>query len=387
MSRCSSPSSLRTASCTAGPTTTRTCASCWRERSPGCTWRSRTRTTCPACPRAAPPTSAVAAASGSISSRGWRPAGGSAAVRTPPSGSSSTVSSVFSVAVAKRQEIEVDGRTLSLSNLDKVLYPEAGFTKGHVIDYYTRVSPVLLPHLHGRPLTLKRYPNGVDGTYFYEKKCPSHAPDWVQTARIGDINFVLCEDLPTLVWLANLADLELHTSLARADAYDSPTVIAFDLDPGPPATIVECAEVALELRMIFEHLGMQAFPKTSGSKGMQVYVPLNTPSSYDVTRPFARGLAELLERRRPELVVSEMKKSVRGGKVFVDWSQNTSFKTTVNVYSLRARPQPTVSTPLRWEEVEAVTVSRDPDDLVFTAPEVVERVAEHGDLFAGVIEL
>ncbi len=291
------------------------------------------------------------------------------------------------MAVAKRQEIEVDGRTLSLSNLDKVLYPETGFTKGHVIDFYTRVSPVLLPHLRGRPLTLKRYPNGVDATYFYEKQCPSHAPDWVQTARIGDINFVLCEDLPTLVWLANLADLELHTSLAHADRYDTPTVIAFDLDPGPPATIVECAEVALELRMIFEHLGMQAFPKTSGSKGMQVYVPLNTPSSYGVTRPFARGLAELLERRRPNLVVSEMKKSARGGKVFVDWSQNASFKTTVNVYSLRARPQPTVSTPLRWEEVEAVTESRDPDELVFTAPEVVERVAEHGDLFAGVIEV
>ena len=291
------------------------------------------------------------------------------------------------MAVAKRQEIEVDGRTLSLSNLDKVLYPEAGFTKGHVIDFYTRVSPVLLPHLRGRPLTLKRYPNGVDATYFYEKQCPSHAPDWVRTARIGDINFVLCEDLPTLVWLANLADLELHTSLAHADGYETPTVIAFDLDPGPPATIVECAEVALELRMIFEHLGMQAFPKTSGSKGMQVYVPLNTPTSYGVTRPFARGLAELLERRRRDLVVSEMKKSVRGGKVFVDWSQNASFKTTVNVYSLRARPQPTVSTPLRWEEVEAVTESRDPDDLVFTAPEVVERVAEHGDLFAGVVEL
>jgi bifunctional non-homologous end joining protein LigD len=291
------------------------------------------------------------------------------------------------VAVAKRQEIEIDGRILSLSNLDKVLYPEAGFTKGHVIDYYTRVSRAVLPHLRGRPLTLKRYPNGVDAAYFYEKQCPSHAPEWVQTARLGDINFVLCEDLPTLVWLANLADLELHTSLARADGYDSPTVLAFDLDPGPPATIVECAEVALELRLIFEHLGMQAFPKTSGSKGMQVYVPLNTPSSYGVTRPFARGLAELLERRRRDLVVSEMKKSVRGGKVFVDWSQNASFKTTVNVYSLRARPQPTVSTPLRWEEVEAVTDSRDPDDLVFTAAEVVDRVAEHGDLFAGVVEL
>jgi bifunctional non-homologous end joining protein LigD len=287
----------------------------------------------------------------------------------------------------KRQEVEIDGRTLSLSNLDKVLYPAAGFAKGHVIDYYTRVSPVLLPHLRGRPLTLKRYPNGVTGGHFYEKQCPSHAPEWVQRARIGDIDFCLCEDLPTLVWLANLADLELHTSLARAEAYDSPTVIAFDLDPGPPATIVECAEVALELRMIFEHLRMEAFPKTSGSKGMQVYVPLNTPTSYDVTRPFARGLAELLERRRGDLVVSEMKKSLRGGKVFVDWSQNTSFKTTVNVYSLRAMDRPTVSTPLRWEEVEAVTESRDPDELVFTSADVLERVAEHGDLFAGVHEL
>ena len=288
---------------------------------------------------------------------------------------------------AKRVEVEIDGRTLSLSNLDKVLYPQAGFAKGHVIDYYTRVSPVLLPHLRGRPLTLKRYPNGVDGGHFYEKQCPSHRPDWVETSLIGDINFCVANSLPTLVWLANLADLELHTSLALAEDYGTPTVIAFDLDPGPPATIVECAEVALDLRLVFEHLGMEAFPKTSGSKGMQVYVPLNTPTSYDVTRPFARGLAELLERRRPELVVSEMKKSVRGGKVFVDWSQNTSFKTTVCVYSLRARPQPTVSTPLTWEEVAAVTDSRDPDDLVFTSADVLERVAEHGDLFAGVLDL
>jgi bifunctional non-homologous end joining protein LigD len=291
------------------------------------------------------------------------------------------------VPAAKRQEVQIDGRTLSLSNLDKVLYPQAAFAKGHVIDYYTRVSPVLLPHLRDRPLTLKRYPNGVDAPHFYEKQCPSHAPDWVPTSRIGDINFCLANDLPTLVWLANLADLELHTSLALAAEYDSPTVIAFDLDPGPPATIVECAEVALELRLIFEHLRMQAFPKTSGSKGMQVYVPLNTPTTYNVTRPFARGLAELLERRRGELVVSDMKKSLRGGKVFVDWSQNASFKTTVNVYSLRAMPQPTVSTPLRWEEVEAVTESRDPDDLVFTSADVLDRVAEHGDLFAPVAEL
>jgi bifunctional non-homologous end joining protein LigD len=288
---------------------------------------------------------------------------------------------------AKRVEVEIDGRTLSLSNLDKPMYPQAGYAKGHVIDYYTRVSPALLPHLRGRALTLKRYPDGVTGPHFYEKQCPSHRPPWVETSLLGDIDFCMANDLPTLVWLANLADLELHTSLALAEAYHCPTVIAFDLDPGSPATIVECAEVALELRLVFEHLGMQAFPKTSGSKGMQVYVPLNTPTSYEITRPFARGLAELLERRRPDLVVSEMKKSLRGGKVFVDWSQNASFKTTVNVYSLRALPQPTVSTPLRWEEVEAVTESRDPDDLVFTAREVIERVAEHGDLFAGVVEL
>jgi bifunctional non-homologous end joining protein LigD len=295
---------------------------------------------------------------------------------------------------AKRLEVEIDGRRLSLSNLEKPMYPEAGFTKGHVIDYYTRVAPAVLGHLRDRPLTLKRYPDGVEGGHFYEKQCPSHAPDWVQTTRVnssrardGKIDFCLANDLPTLVWLANLADLELHTSLALARDYSTPTVIAFDLDPGEPATIVECAEVALELRMVFEHLGMEAFPKTSGSKGMQVYVPLNTAADYARTRPFSHGLAQLLERRRPELVVSEMAKVKRHGKVFVDWSQNADFKTTVCVYSLRARPEPTVSTPLSWDEVEDVTVSRDPDDLVFTAPEVLERVASRGDLFAPVVEL
>jgi bifunctional non-homologous end joining protein LigD len=294
---------------------------------------------------------------------------------------------------AKRQEVEIDGRTLSLSNLDKVLYPEAGFTKGHVIDYYTRVAPAVLGHLRGRPLTLKRYPNGVEESYFYEKQCPSHRPDWVQTAAVytrrngRTIDFCLADDLPTLVWLANLADLELHTSLALAKDVKQPTVLAFDLDPGAPATIVECAEVALELRHVFEHLKMEAFPKTSGSKGMQVYVPLNTPATYEKTKPFALGIAQLLERRMPKLVVSNMKTSLRKGKVFVDWSQNDEHKTTVCVYSLRARPQPTASTPLRWDEVEAVVESRDPDDLVFTSADVLERVAEQGDLFAPVLEL
>jgi bifunctional non-homologous end joining protein LigD len=294
----------------------------------------------------------------------------------------------------KRQEVEIDGRRLSLSNLDKLLYPEAGFTKGHVIDYYTRVAPYALAHLRGRPLTLKRYPNGVEAPYFYEKQCPSHRPAWVNTAPVyirsngRTIEFCLADDLPTLVWLANLADLELHTSLALASDVKRPTILAFDLDPGPPATIVECAEVALELRRAFEHLGMEAFPKTSGSKGMQVYVPLNTPGvTYEATKTFARGIAQVLERRMPKLATSNMSKALRPGKVFVDWSQNDEHKTTVSVYSLRAMARPTVSTPLHWEEVEAVVDSRDPDDLVFSSADVLERVAEHGDLFAPVAEL
>ena len=293
----------------------------------------------------------------------------------------------------KRVEVEVDGRTLSLSNLGKVLYSAAGFTKGHVIDYYTRIAPVLLPHLRGRPLTLKRYPNGVDGEFFYEKQCPAHRPEWVRTAAIPIrtdgrvIDFCLADDLPTLVWLANLADLELHTSLARARDIKAPVILAFDLDPGEPATIVECAQVALELREVFDHLGLAGFPKTSGSKGMQVYVPLNTPHTYEQTKPFELALAQLLERRHPELVVSDMKKSLRTGKVLVDWSQNDEHKTTVGAYSLRARERPTVSTPLRWEEVEAVAASGEPEQLAFTSDDVLARVAEHGDLFAPVEEL
>ena len=291
---------------------------------------------------------------------------------------------------AKRQEVSVDGRALSLSNLDKVFYPEVGFTKGQVVEYYTRVAPVLLAHLRGRPLTLKRYPNGVTGAHFYEKQCPSHRPDWVRTAPLdaGDrrIDFCLADDLATLVWLANLADLELHTSLARAERYDRPTVVAFDLDPGAPATIVECAEVALRLRELLRPLGLEAWPKTSGSKGMQVYVPLNVPIGYDQTKPFAHAVAQLLEKREPKLVVSEMARNKRRGRVFVDWSQNTRHKTTVCVYSLRARERPTASTPLRWEEVESVTGSRDPDALAFSSADVLERVGEHGDLFAPVLE-
>jgi bifunctional non-homologous end joining protein LigD len=261
-----------------------------------------------------------------------------------------------------------------------------------MIDYYARVADAILPHIRGRAMTLKRYPNGVDGQFFYEKNCPAHRPDWVPTAAVRlsskTIDFCLADDLPTLVWLAQIGDLELHTSLARADDVECPTILAFDLDPGPPATIVECARVALDLRAIFDHLGMQAFPKTSGSKGMQVYVPLNVPGvTYADTKGFAQGLAQLLERRSPELVVSDMKKTLRKDKVLVDWSQNDEHKTTVNVYSLRARDRPTASTPLRWDEVDAVLGSGDPETLAFSSDEVLARVAEQGDLFRPVIEL
>jgi bifunctional non-homologous end joining protein LigD len=291
-------------------------------------------------------------------------------------------------------DVEIDGRVLSLSNLDKVMYPRAGFTKGQVVEYYTRVAPAVLPHLRGRPLTLKRYPDGVEGPFFYEKQSPSHRPEWVRTAAVWSrhnartIEYTLADDLPTLVWLAQLGDLELHTSLALAEDVARPTILAFDLDPGPPATIVECAAVALDLREAFEHLGLAAFPKTSGSKGMQVYVPLNVDGiTYADTKPFALAIAQVLERRRPELVVSDMRKDLRAGKVLVDWSQNDEHKTTVCVYSLRARERPTVSTPLRWEEVAAVLESGDPEDLAFSSDDVLARVAEHGDLFAPVLEL
>jgi bifunctional non-homologous end joining protein LigD len=298
------------------------------------------------------------------------------------------------VSTAKRLEVDIDGHVLSLSNLGKVMYPQAGFTKGQVVDYYTRIAPAVLPHLRGRPLTLKRYPDGVEGEFFYEKQCPAHRPDWVRTTSVWSrrtsrtIEYCLCEDLPTIVWLAQIGDLELHTSLATAADVKAPTILAFDLDPGPPATIVECAQVALDLREVFDHLGMAAFPKTSGSKGMQVYVPLNVPGiTYDDTKSLALGLAQLLERRRPELVVSDMKRSLRAGKVLVDWSQNDEHKTTVSVYSLRARERPTVSTPIAWEEVEGVAASGDPDSLAFTSDDTLERVARHGDLFAPVLEL
>src|ERR1700694_39923 len=289
--------------------------------------------------------------------------------------------------------IEIQGKTLKLTSLNKVRYPSTGFTKRQVIDYYARIAPVLLPHLKGRALTLKRYPNGVDSEFFYEKNAPQHRPDWVKIVPVWSegnkrtMYYVEAADLPTLIWLANLAAIELHPSLALAKDVSCPTMMVFDLDPGPPANIVQCCQVALWLREIFEHFSLQSFPKTSGSKGLQLYVPLNTPTNYDATKSFARALAQLLEQDHPEMVVSDMKKTLRTGKVFVDWSQNDEHKTTVAVYSLRAREHPTVSTPITWEDVERTFKKKAASLLVFEAPQVFSRVDKLGDLFAPVITL
>ena len=290
------------------------------------------------------------------------------------------------------QVVEVDGKKLSLSNLEKVLYPAAGFAKGQVIDYYARIAPVLLPHFRGRALTLKRYPEGVDHEYFYEKNSPAHRPEWVKTVPVWsegnhrNVNYTLLNDLPTLIWVANLASIELHPSLSLAKDIYTPTMMVFDLDPGPPADIVGCAQVGVWLREIFDHFGLESFAKTSGSKGLQIYVPLNTPTGYNTTKSFAHALARLLEHDHPELVVSDMKKQLRVGKVLVDWSQNDEHKTTIGVYSLRARERPTVSTPVKWEEVEKVLKKKDGSALVFEAQDVLARVAKMGDLFQPVLE-
>jgi bifunctional non-homologous end joining protein LigD len=294
--------------------------------------------------------------------------------------------------MSKKVEIEIAGKKVMVSNLDKVLYPAAGFTKRQVIDYYIRIAPVLLPHLKNRPITLKRYPDGVDGFFFYEKQCPSHRPDWVKTTEVpsqreeGKIDYCLMNDLPALVWAANLADLELHTFLHRAPAITRPTSLAFDLDPGAPANMAHCCRVALWLRAVFDELGLQSFAKTSGSKGLQICVPLNTVTTYEQTKAFAHSLAEKMEQEHPEHIVSRMQKGLRKGKVLIDWSQNDEHKTTVNVYSLRAKPQPTVSTPVTWQEVES-TVVEGAAPLEFTSDAVLKRVEKQGDLFAPLLTL
>jgi bifunctional non-homologous end joining protein LigD len=295
--------------------------------------------------------------------------------------------------LSSEQIVEVGGRRLKLTNLDKVLYPKAGFTKGQVIDYYARIAPVLVPHLEDKPLTLKRYPNGVDQEFFFEKNATKHRPDWVKTAPIWsegnkrNVNYILANDLATLIWVANLAAIELHPSLSLAADIMCPRSIVFDLDPGPPANIVQCCQVAFWLRAIFDRFGLKSFPKTSGSKGLQIYVPLNTKTSYDETKPLAHALARLLESEHRDLVVSDMKKAIRTNKVFVDWSQNDEHKTTISVYSLRARERPTVSTPVTWEEVERAFKKKDADLLRFESHQVLERVEKMGDLFSPLLTL
>src|SRR5689334_483078 len=295
--------------------------------------------------------------------------------------------------MSNKSELVVKGKTLAVSNLDKVLYPKVGFTKGQVIDYYIKIAPVLLPHLKDRPLTMKRYPNGVDKPFFYEKNCPTHRPNWVKTAKVWSegnnryMHYCLAQDLPTLVWAANLADLELHTSLAKKADVAKPTMMVFDLDPGPPADIVQCCQVGLWLRDLLGAMKLKSFAKTSGSKGLQVYVPLNTPVSFDQTKDLSRALAQLLENEHGNLVTSNMSKALRKNKIFVDWSQNDEHKTTVCVYSLRAKDEPTASTPVTWEEVENCLKKKKADLLKFRSDQTVARVKKNGDLFAPVEKL
>ena len=288
--------------------------------------------------------------------------------------------------------VEVDGRRLSLSNLDKVLFPD-GFTKGEVVDYYVRVAPVLLPHVTGRPMSFQRFPDGTDSKGFFAKNAPRGTPDWVRTVELPapgssmdreTLDYVVVDDLPTLVWAANLAALELHVpqwSVGPRGGVREPDRLVLDLDPGAPATAVECAEVALLLRDLVTADGLTPVVKSSGSKGLQVYAAVE-PVSDRRTSDYARHLAQTLEKSHPKLVVSQMRKDLRGGKVFVDWSQNNAAKTTVAPYALRARPEPWVSTPLTWDEVAAV---RRPEDVQFRAEQTLERVDAHGDLFVALL--
>ena len=300
---------------------------------------------------------------------------------------------VFFQVMPNKAELIVEDRKLAVSNLDKVLYPKVGFTKGHVIDYYIRIAPVLLPHLKDRPLTMKRYPDGVEGEFFYEKNCPSHRPKWVKTAQVWSagnnriMNYCLAQDLPTLVWAANLADLELHTSLSRKNNIERPTMMVFDLDPGLPADIIQCCQVGLWLREALGKMKLKSFAKTSGSKGLQVYVPLNTAVTYDQTKDLSRALAQLLEHEHANLVTSNMSKAVRKGKVFVDWSQNDEHKTTICAYSLRAREEPTVSTPVTWDEVANCLKKKKTDLLKCRSDQALARVEKLGDLFEPVEKL
>ena len=283
--------------------------------------------------------------------------------------------------------VEIDDRRLAVSNLDKVLYPLVAFTKAQVIDYYVRVAPTMLQHIGDRGVTLRRWPNGVNEQSFFEKRCPSHRPEWLGTCpgpgdRGGAIDYCCIAEVAGLAWTANMAALEIHSPMARCHDIESPTMVVFDLDPGAPATIVECCQVALEVRDVLDNLGLEVYAKTSGSKGMQLYVPLNTPHTHEHASAFALAVGQLLEKQHPKRVVVNMAKAVRANKVFIDWSQNSRHKTTIAPYSLRANERPTVSTPIDWDEVAA---GAEGEPLIFEAADVLERVEERGDLFAGTV--
>ena len=293
-----------------------------------------------------------------------------------------------------KAELEVDGVRLKLTNLDRVLFPDTGFTKRDLIDYYAAVAPAILPHLKDRPLSMRRFPDGVEGESFWEKQCPSYRPEWVRTASVssesstrGKVDYCLVNDLPTLLWVANLACIELHVSLARATRRKTPDFMVFDLDPGPPAALLDCAEIAVLVREALSGQGLESFAKVSGSKGIQVYVPLNVRgTTYARTGAFAHALARAFEQEMPDRVVSKMRKDIRGGKVLIDWSQNSEHKTTVAVYSMRAKAEPSVSTPVGWDQVESALDDSDPDQLRFGPEEVVELLAREGDPFADLLE-
>lgn len=291
-----------------------------------------------------------------------------------------------------RFEVEIGERSLALSNLDRLLFPETGFTKGDLIDYYVAIAPVLLPHLKDRPVTLRRFPEGVEANGFWEKNCSRHRPEWVDSVSISEsggsqVDYCLVEEPAALAWLANAAAVEIHTSLASADGRSVPDSLVFDLDPGPPAGITECCEVATTINGTLNELGLTSLVKTSGSKGLQVYVPLNGGAVYEKTKPFSRAIARALESQLPDLVVSRMKRDLREGRIFVDWSQNSVHKTTVSAYSVRALPVPSVSTPLEWSEVELALENPEGNPLRFSPKQVLERVADGGDRFESLLEV
>jgi bifunctional non-homologous end joining protein LigD len=290
-----------------------------------------------------------------------------------------------------RKVVEISGKRLSLSNLEKDLYPTFGFTKAHILEYYRRIAKFILPHLKDRALTLKRYPEGVEKDYFFEKRCPSHRPAWAKTAEVrrddGErMTVCLVNDLETLIWVENLASLELHVPLAKAGSPETPDSMVFDLDPGDQANIFHCSKVALILRDVLSHMHLISYVKTSGKKGLHVYVPLNRKeTTFEDTKQFSKAVAEIMQKNYPDLVTAKMAKEYRKGKVFINWSQNDSSKTMICVYSLRAREKPIVSFPLAWEELENSAVLGEPEKLQVMYSDAVSRAEKKGDLFREVI--